>query len=370
MLTFLIASLVAGVQTIQKPTYDELLRPQFHFTARKWTNQDLNPVEHQEGWINDLNGLIYYDGEYHLFAQRWATCWLHAVSKDLVHWTELEPAFWEEHLGVGVQSGTCVVDYANTSGLATDPKHPAMVAFWSRFDNHSQCLCYSLDHGRSWTRYPGNPFMEHPERDPKVFWYAPGKHWVMIMYGEGSYHILNSPDLLHWTDMHHPIANSFECPDFFELPIDGNKHNKKKWVLIQEETAITPGRHVQTARSSKRKARAMPATLGRTFTPPKAGPTPIPATGAESNAPGCAAQCFRICRSTSKSASRASSLCTQHRAACGFFVSRLRRSPPFTAYHQSWKDKSLASGESLPLETSGDLFQIKGQVSIPEGSRP
>ena len=95
------------------PLYHEALRPQFHFTARQWTMQRLNPMEKQEGWVNDLNGLIYYDGEYHLFAQRWARCWIHAVSRDLVHWTELQPAFWEEKPDSGVQSGTCVVDYKN-----------------------------------------------------------------------------------------------------------------------------------------------------------------------------------------------------------------------------------------------------------------
>ena len=216
----------------QDALYHEPLRPQFHFTARQWTTHKLNPGQREEGWINDLNGLIFYDHEYHLFAQRWAKCWLHAVSKDLVHWTELQPAFWEESEGSGVQSGTCVIDYANTTGFAKDPKHPAMVAFWSRFDNHSQCICYSLDHGRTWTRYAKNPIMDHPERDPKVFWYAPGKHWVMIMYGNGDYHILTSPNVLDWKDEHHPIRDSFECPDFFELPIDGDPA-KKKWVLIQ-----------------------------------------------------------------------------------------------------------------------------------------
>jgi fructan beta-fructosidase len=101
---------------VAEPLYRESLRPQFHFTARQWTMDRLNPGQRQEGWLNDLNGLIYYDGEYHLFAQRWSKCWLHAVSRDLVHWTELEPAFWEEQSEGGVQSGTCVVDYQNTSG--------------------------------------------------------------------------------------------------------------------------------------------------------------------------------------------------------------------------------------------------------------
>lgn len=219
-----------GIQ--DQPLYHEALRPQFHVTARYWNDKRTNPVEHQEGWINDLNGLIYYDGEYHMFAQRWATCWLHLVSRDLVHWQELQPAFFEESLGSGVQSGTCVIDYANTSGLATDPKHPAIVAFWSRFDNRSQCLHYSLDHGRTWKPYAKNPFMSKPERDPKVFWYAPGSHWVMVMYGEGSYHILNSANLTDWTDTGHSIPDSFECPDVFELPIDGDK-TKTKWVVVQ-----------------------------------------------------------------------------------------------------------------------------------------
>lgn len=223
-----------------EPLYQEQWRPQVHVTARYWNDKKVNPVEHQEGWINDLNGLIYYEGEYHMFAQRWATCWLHFVSKDLVHWTELEPAFFEESHRSGIQSGTTVIDYKNTSGLGKDPKNPPMIAFWSRFDNKSQCLHYSLDKGRTWTFYPKNPFMTKPERDPKVFWYEPGGHWVMVMYGDGKYHILNSKNLLDWQDTGHPIPNSFECPDMFELPIDGDAKNKK-WVLIQGSGEYTLG---------------------------------------------------------------------------------------------------------------------------------
>ncbi len=125
---------------VTQPLYQETHRPQFHFTARQWTMDRLNPGMRQEGWLNDLNGLIYYEGEYHLFAQRWNKCWIHAVSKNLVHWTELEPAFWEEQLDRGVQSGTCVVDYANTSGLSVDTNHPPLVAFWSRNDNRTHCI--------------------------------------------------------------------------------------------------------------------------------------------------------------------------------------------------------------------------------------
>lgn len=96
------------------PLYAEPLRPAYHFTARQWTMNRLDPVERQEGWLNDLNGLVFIDGEYHLFAQRWNKCWIHAVSTDLVHWTELPPAFWEDNLNEGVQSGSCVVDVGNT----------------------------------------------------------------------------------------------------------------------------------------------------------------------------------------------------------------------------------------------------------------
>lgn len=224
-----------------EPLYQEALRPQFHFTARQWTMDRLNPREREEGWLNDLNGLIYYDGEYHLFAQRWNKCWVHAVSRDLIHWTELEPAFWEEELDSAVQSGTCVIDYNNTSGLGTDKKNPPMVAFWSRNDNQSQCLSYSLDHGRTWTHYAKNPVMVFPERDPKVFWYAPSNHWVMMMYGREQYHIFSSTNLLNWKDEHNPVPNSYECPDFFEMSVNGDRANRK-WVLIQGDGKYSIGK--------------------------------------------------------------------------------------------------------------------------------
>ena len=195
-----------------QPLYQETHRPQFHFTARQWTINRLNPARRQEGWINDLNGLIYYEGEYHLFAQRWAKCWLHAVSRDLIHWTELEPAFWEEEEGSGVQSGTCVIDYANTSGLSPDPKNPPMITFWSRFDNRSQCLSYSLDKGRTWKHYEKNPLFIFPERDPKVFWHEPTKKWVMMLYGNDKYHILTSPNLLDWKDENNQSATVLNVP--------------------------------------------------------------------------------------------------------------------------------------------------------------
>lgn len=227
-----------------EPLYQETHRPQFHFTARQWTMDRLHPGMRQEGWLNDLNGLIYYEGEYHLFAQRWNKCWIHAVSTNLIHWTELEPAFWEEHLDSGVQSGTCVVDYANTSGLGTSTNHPPLIAFWSRNDNRSHCISYSLDRGRTWQHYANNPVLVQPERDPKVFWHTPTKRWVMFLYGEKNreplYHVFTSTNLLSWHDEQHPIKNSFECPDFFQLPIDGDP-NRMKWVLVRGDGKYSLG---------------------------------------------------------------------------------------------------------------------------------
>ncbi len=213
--------------------YREKYRPQFHFSARQWTLRKLNPGMREEGWMNDANGLIYLDGTYHLFAQRWAKCWIHATSTDLVHWTETQPAFWEDRrFGTGVQSGGAVYDKDNTSGLSPDPKTAPLVAFWAGFDNLSQCIAYSLDKGQTWTKYAKNPVLIHPERDPKVFWYEPLKRWTLIMSGGQSYFLFSSPNLLDWTDLKNPIPDCFECPDFFPLPVDGDLHHQK-WVLIR-----------------------------------------------------------------------------------------------------------------------------------------
>ncbi len=351
---------------VSEPLYRESLRPQFHFTARQWTMDRLNPQARQEGWVNDLNGLIYYDGEYHLFAQRWDKCWLHALSHDLVHWTELPPAFWEEKLESGVQSGTCVVDYNNTSGLSPNKATPPMVAFWSRNDNRSQCLSYSLDHGRTWKYYEHNPIMLCPERDPKVFWYAPGHHWVMLLYGNSQYHVFTSTNLLQWRDEHKPIRDSFECPDFFPLPLDGN-HSNMKWVLIQgnghysigtfdgaefkEETARFPcdigpnfyatqtwgntdtgdGRRIQAAWMRGSSFPDMPFNQQVTF------PCELTLRGTP-NGP----RLFRL---------PIPEIALLHRGA------------------DTWTNRTLKADEVLPLEPAGRLFHIQAGVSIPQGAR-
>ena len=351
---------------VTEPLYQESLRPQFHFTARQWTMDRLNPREKQEGWVNDLNGLIYYDGEYHLFAQRWAKCWIHAVSRDLIHWTELEPAFWEEKLDSGVQSGTAVVDYNNTSGLSPNKANPPMIAFWPRFDNRSQCLSYSLDHGRTWKSYDKNPILVYPERDPKVFWYAPRNHWVMILYGNGQYHILTSPNLLNWKDEHKLIRDSFECPDFFELPVDGNAGNKK-WVLIQGSGQYSIGSF--DGAEFKEETARYSVDIGPNFYATQTWANTDTGDGRRIQAAWMRGASFPDmpfnqqvsfpCELTLRSTSNGLRV----------FREPIREIALLHKGQDTWTNRTLKANEVLPLEPAGRLFHIKAEVSIPEGAR-
>lgn len=210
--------------------YEEKYRPAFHFTS-------------QRGWINDPNGLIYYDGEYHLFFQHnpyerdWENMhWGHAVSKDLVHWKQLPEALYPDRLGT-MFSGSAVIDYNNDSGFGKKGK-PAMVAYYTAAapDRQTQCIAYSLDRGRTWAKYTGNPVVDSKEkwnsedtRDPKVFYYEPGGHWVMVLNERDGHSIYTSANMRDWTYESH-ITGFWECPELFELPVDGDKDNTK-WVM-------------------------------------------------------------------------------------------------------------------------------------------
>jgi fructan beta-fructosidase len=351
---------------VTEPLYRESLRPQFHFTARQWTMDRLNPQLRQEGWINDLNGLIYYDGEYHLFAQRWAKCWLHAISRDLIHWTELEPAFWEEKLDSGVQSGTCVIDYQNTSGLSPNPATPPMIAFWPRFDNHSQCLSYSLDHGRTWKPYAGNPILDHPERDPKVFWYAPGKHWVMILYGNGQYHVLTSPNLLKWKDEQKPIPDSFECPDFFQLPVDGDRDNMK-WVLIQGNGNYSIGDF--DGAEFKEQTGRFPCDVGPNFYATQTWANTETGDGRRIQAAWMHGSSFPDMPFNQQISFPCELTLRGTPNGLRLFREPIREIELLRRRQDSWSNRTLKAGEALPLEPWGRLFEIRAEVTIPEGAK-
>lgn len=219
--------------------YHEKYRPQFHFTA-------------ETGWLNDPNGLIYHDGEYHLFFQhrpkpggsRRETRWGHAVSTDLVRWKELDDAILPdgEHPAF---SGSAVVDHDNTAGFQTGDKPPIIAVYTSW--GQGQFLSYSNDRGRTWTPHEGNPVLALPNdadrsfpntaRDPKVFWYEPRQRWIMLLYqkvdGQGGFGVHSSTNLKQWTYESH-IPGFYVCPDLFQLPVDGDA-NDKRWVILDWE---------------------------------------------------------------------------------------------------------------------------------------
>src|SRR5579862_8521931 len=225
---------MTGAQQLT-PFYSEPSRPQFHFTAKR-------------GWLNDPNGLVYFNGQYHLFFQHnpfepeWGNMtWGHAVSKDLVRWTQLDDAIEPDKLGT-IFSGSAVIDEQNTSGLGANGQAPLVCIYTAAGGTnkasigkpYTQCLAYSLD-GVTFTKYPGNPVLPHQivnNRDPKVIWYAPTKQWLMALYLDGhTYGFFGSPDLKSWSKLSEiEVANAAECPDFFELPLDGNG-GQKKWVF-------------------------------------------------------------------------------------------------------------------------------------------
>jgi fructan beta-fructosidase len=211
-------------------------RPLIHFTPER-------------NWMNDPNGLVYFDGEYHLFYQHnpfgetWGhMSWGHAVSTDLLHWEHLPIAIFEQD-GIMAFSGSAVVDWENTSGFS-DGETPPLIAIYTgrrNSDNRQwQEIAYSTDHGRTWTKYGGNPVLDIGStgfRDPKIFWYAPDRRWIMVvaLADQRKVSIYGSPDLKEWKYASNfgPVGafdGAWECPDLFELPVDGDKENTR-WVM-------------------------------------------------------------------------------------------------------------------------------------------
>lgn len=225
-----LVELVEQDETIRLPDnlYREPRRPQFHFSPRA-------------GWTNDPNGLAWLDGEYHLFFQHnpygvnWGNMtWGHAVSPDLVHWTEVGDVLHPDALGT-VFSGSAVVDHNNTSGFGGGPTPPLVAFYTSAGKPFTQSAAYSTDRGRTWTKYEGNPVIGHiaaQNRDPKVFWHEPGGRWVMVLYlDRGRFRLFQSADLKQWTALSDvDFPDGHECPELFELPVDGDPANSR-WVM-------------------------------------------------------------------------------------------------------------------------------------------
>lgn len=221
------------------------------------TNTDTyRPVYHHTplyGWMNDANGLVYKDGEYHLYFQynpygsMWGNMhWGHSVSKDLIHWEHLAPAIARDTLG-HIFSGSSVIDNDNAAGYGAG----TIVSFYTSASDQNgqiQCMAYSKDSGRTFTKYEKNPVLVPFDglkdfRDPKVFWYAPDKKWVMIVSADKEMRFYSSQNLKDWTYLsgfgegYGVQPRQFECPDMVELPVDGDV-NHKKWALIVN---VNPG---------------------------------------------------------------------------------------------------------------------------------
>lgn len=221
--------------------YHEALRPQLQFSPKR-------------GWTNDPNGLVFFNGEYHLFFQHnpygwnWGNMhWGHATSRDLVHWREHGEALYPDDMGP-MFSGSAVVDWKNVSGFGKDGKPPLLLFYTAAGNPTTQCLAYSLD-GRTFTKYAGNPIIKQitgGNRDPKVIWHEPSQQWVLTLYvevprpkqdGDGpnapktehTIQFFTSKNLKDWT-LRSQTAGLFECPDFFPLALDGNAR-QEKWIL-------------------------------------------------------------------------------------------------------------------------------------------
>ena len=344
--------------------YHEVHRPQFHFTPRK-------------NWTNDPNGLVFYKGEYHLFFQlnakgiRWGpNTWGHAVSPDLVHWQQINHAIEPDEYG-WIWSGSAVVDRNNTAGLKSG-EEDTLVAIYTTGGYGSprnptvQAIAYSNDRGRTWTKYKGNPVLGHvraDNRDPKVVWHEPTRKWVMALYLDANdYALFGSRDLKKWERLCDvQLPQTGECPDFFELPVDGNPKNTK-WVIWGGAGVYRLG-----------------AFDGTTFTPE------TDSLRAESGANGYAAQTWsdvpasdgrRIQMSWMAGGKYPSMPFNQQMS---FPVEltlrtfpegiRLCRKPVreiqllFDAGH-AWRDERLEAGKNLVPPTRHDLFHIRAEVEL------
>ena len=234
------------VQPDAKLTNESLYRPRFHFTPK-------------QGWMNDPNGMIYLNGQYHLFFQHypdgtvWGPMhWGHATSSDLVQWKEEPIALYPDSIGM-IFSGSAVLDKNNTSGLGRGGIAPLVAIYTQhnmpgekagRTDFQNQSIAYSLDEGKTWTKYAGNPVLKTPNikdfRDPKVIWHAPTQKWIMNLAVADHVEFYSSPNLINWTKESEIGKNLFahggvwECPDLLSFNVNG----KIVWVLL---VSMNPG---------------------------------------------------------------------------------------------------------------------------------
>ena len=348
------------IQTAYRETY----RPQFHFTPK--TN-----------WTNDPNGLIYYKGEYHLFFQHnpfgidWGNMtWGHAISTDLVHWKQLPHALHPDELGT-IFSGSGVVDWNNTGGFQTGDES-VLVNFYTSAGSHApkevpftQSIAYSNDRGRSWTKYEGNPVIEHivgGNRDPKVIWHEPTQKWVMALYlDQNDYALFGSTDLKEWARLSDLQIPDTECPDIFELPVDDDP-DKTKWVFWGAAGKYYVGNFDGTTFTPEDEAHR--ADYGANFY----------AAQTWSDVPESDGRCIQIAwMSGSKPPDMPFN--QQMSFPCALTLRttsegiRLHREPVAEienvhTYTHAWSDLALKPGENLLAGLTGELFDIRAEIAL------
>jgi sucrose-6-phosphate hydrolase SacC (GH32 family) len=242
LVVFMLTSVVSNSEY-----YDELYRPQFHFTPEK-------------NWHNDPNGLVYYNGEYHMFYQynpkgiEWGYMhWGHAVSTDLVHWEHLPVAINPDENSEDKEyctafSGSAIVDEHNVLGKQKRDEKTLVTFYTSK--SCGQRIAYSTDKGRTWEKFAGNPIIPYDEnddaRDPKVFWHEESQKWVMVLYRKSSNEekskgvsIYTSENLIDWQWKSH-IPGFYECPDLVKLQIT-NIPGESKWILFNGDGSYLIG---------------------------------------------------------------------------------------------------------------------------------
>jgi len=344
--------------------YREKLRPQFHFTSKR-------------GWNNDANGMVYYDGQCHLFYQHnpygwnWGNMtWGHAVSTDMIHWVELGDAIHPDRLGT-IFSGSAVVDVNNTAGFQTGDEKVIVCIYtsaggtnpMSKGQPFTQSIAYSNDCGITWKVYEGNPVIGHingGNRDPKVIWHEPTNQWVMALYlDDNTMGFLTSKNLKSW-ELQSRLKCFHECPELFELSLDGDQNNKK-WILYGGSGEYLIG-----------------AFDGRHFTP-QAGPIPFQhgncfyASQTFSNIP--VEDGRRIQMAWGRVAMPGMPFnqmmlfpvkLTLHTTEEGprMFAEPIREIEKLHAKQWRWENKILKPAENLLSGISGELFHIRAELKV------
>ena len=353
----------SGEKIVTDDLYNETYRPQFHFSAKK-------------NWLNDPNGLVHYNGTYHLFFQynpfgrEWGNMtWGHAVSPDLVHWEQRPDALEPDRLGT-IFSGSAVVDHENTAGFQKGQEKTIALIYTaaggtskeSEGQRFTQALAYSADGGKTFHKYEKNPVLGHivgENRDPKVIWHAPTRRWVMVLYLDGSdYGVFASPDLKTWERLQTlSIPGTIECPDLFELPVTGEP-NETRWVVTAANGHYLIGRF--DGKRFTQESGPHPSDLGanffavQTYSDVPDGRRIQVAWMRGGNYPGMPfnQQMSFPC------------VLTLHRTSEGLRLYRapVREIEKLRLKPRRWENVTLRPGENPLSEVKGDLFDIEAEL--------